>query len=130
MIATSITSLSTIDAWSACSRTWKPPAKKRPIGLKHATYFHRQAAWLLDRFPDGKFIAVPGLCKVVTRAEIEAADWSLTPGRYVGVAPADVDEDFDFEQTLRDIHVELADLNREAVDLAAKIQENFEELGA
>ena len=30
---------------------------------------------------------------------------------------------------LRDIHLELADLNREAVDLAAKIQTNFEELG-
>ncbi len=66
---------------------------------------------------------MPGLCKVVTRADIEAADWSLTPGRYVGVAPPEVDEDFDFEQTLRDIHVELADLNREAVELAAKIQE-------
>ncbi len=49
--------------------------------------------------------------------------------RYVGVAPAEVDEDFDFEQTLSDIHVELADLNREAVELAARIQENFEELG-
>ena len=64
-----------------------------------------------------------------TRAEIEAADWSLTPGRYVGVAPAEVDEDFDFEQTLRDIHIELTGLNEEAVELAARIQENFEELG-
>jgi type I restriction enzyme M protein len=72
---------------------------------------------------------VPGLCKVVSRAEIEAADWSLTPGRYVGVAPAEVDEDFDFEQAMRDIHVELADLNREAAELAARIQENFEGLG-
>jgi len=32
-------------------------------------------------------------------------------------------------QTLRDIHAELADLNREAVELAAMIQANFEELG-
>jgi type I restriction enzyme M protein len=72
---------------------------------------------------------VAGLCKVVSRADIEAADWSLTPGRYVGVAPAEVDEDFDFEQTLRDIHVELADLNREAVELAGKIAANFEGLG-
>ena len=62
--------------------------------------------------------------------DIEAADWSLTPGRYVGVAPPEEDEDFDFEQTLRDIHTELADLNKEAMELAAKIQENFEELGA
>ena len=97
--------------------------------LKAATYLHRQIAWLQDRFPNAEMQDVPGLCKVVSRAEIEAADWSLTPGRFVGVAPAEVDEDFDFEQTLRDIHVELADLNREAVELAAKIQVNFEELG-
>ncbi|MDP2371786.1 N-6 DNA methylase [Rhodoferax sp.] len=97
--------------------------------IKAATYLHRQIAWLQDRFPKAVMQDVPGLCKVVTRAEIEAADWSLTPGRFVGVAPAEVDEDFDFEQTLRDIHVELADLNRESVELAAKIQVNFEELG-
>ena len=97
--------------------------------LKQAAYFHRQIHWLQERFPDAVMQAVPGLCKVVTRADIEAADWSLTPGRYVGVAHEEVDEDFDFEQTLKDIHVELADLNREAVELAARIQENFEELG-
>jgi type I restriction enzyme M protein len=97
--------------------------------LKHAVYFHRQVAWLQDRFPKAELQAVPGLVKLVDRKEIEAADWSLTPGRYVGVAPPEEDEDFDFEQTLRDIHTELADLNKEAVELAAKIQENFEELG-
>ncbi|MFN0050702.1 MAG: N-6 DNA methylase [Planctomycetales bacterium] len=97
--------------------------------LRLAVYFHRQAAWLLDRFPYGKLADVPGLVKLVSQADIEAADWSLTPGRYVGVAPPEVDEDFDFEQTLRDIHIELADLNLEAVELAAKIQKNFEEFG-
>jgi len=97
--------------------------------LKQAAYFHRQIHWLQERFPDAVMVAVSGLCKVVSKSEIEAADWSLTPGRYVGVAHAEVDEDFDFEQTLKDIHVELADLNREAVELAARIQENFEELG-
>lgn len=97
--------------------------------LKHAVYFHRQVAWLQDRFPKAELEAVPGLVKLVDRKDIEAADWSLTPGRYVGVAPTEVDEDFDFEQTLRDIHTELADLNKEAADLAAKVQQNFEELG-
>ncbi|SMF97226.1 type I restriction enzyme M protein [Methylomagnum ishizawai] len=96
--------------------------------LKAAAYFHRQVVWLQDRFPEAAMRAVPGLCKVVDRTEIEAADWSLTPGRYVGVAPPEVDEDFDFEQALRDIHVELADLNQEAVELAARIQGNFEEM--
>ena len=97
--------------------------------LKRTAYFERQAHWLLSRFPDAKFVAVAGLCRAVTLKDIEAADWSLTPGRYVGVAPAEVDEDFDFEQSLKDIHIELADLNEEAVALAAKIQENFEGLG-
>jgi type I restriction enzyme M protein len=45
----------------------------------------------------------------------------------VGVAPPE--EDFNFEAVLRDIHTELADLNKEAVELAAKIQASFEELG-
>lgn len=97
--------------------------------LKWTAYFERQAHWLLSRFPDAKFVPVAGLCRAVTLKDIEAADWSLTPGRYVGVAPAEVDEDFDFEQVLKDIHIELADLNQEAVALAAKIQENFEGLG-
>ena len=97
--------------------------------LKAASYRHRQIAWLQDRFPNAEMQNVPGLCKVVSRAQIEAAEWSLTPGRYVGVAPAEADENFDFEQTLRDIHVELADLNRESVELAVKIQENYEALG-
>jgi hypothetical protein len=57
-----------------------------------------------------------------------AADWSLTPGRYVGVAPPETDGDFDFEQAMRDIHVELASLNDEAAALAKRIQENFEEI--
>ena len=97
--------------------------------LKQAVYFHRQVVWLQDRFPKAELEAVPGLVKLVDVKEIEAADWSLTPGRYVGVAPPEEDEDFDFEQTMRDIHTELADLNKEAVELAAKIQKNFEELG-
>ena len=40
-----------------------------------------------------------------------------------------MDEDLDFEQTMRDIHTELPELNKEAVELAARIQKNFEGLG-
>ena len=50
--------------------------------------------------------------KLVDRATIEAHDWSLTPGRYVGVAPEEEDEDFDFEETLRAIHIDLKGLTR------------------
>ena len=97
--------------------------------LKQIRYFFRQVQWLMVRFPDAELRDVEGLVKLVDRAEIAANDWSLTPGRYVGVAPEAVDEDFDFEEALRDIHLELEDLNAEAVKLAAEIAKNFEELG-
>ncbi|MDO9163718.1 MAG: N-6 DNA methylase [Methylococcaceae bacterium] len=97
--------------------------------LKQVRYFYKHAHWLVSRFPDGKLIDVEGLVKLVDVKDIEAADWSLTPGRYVGVAPEEMDEDFDFEESLRDIHIELKGLNEEAAELAAQIVRNFEELG-
>ncbi|WEK44296.1 MAG: N-6 DNA methylase [Candidatus Sphingomonas colombiensis] len=97
--------------------------------LKLVRYFHRQAHWLLSRFPDARLVAVPGLVKLVGRIELAANDWSLTPGRYVGVAPEEEEDDFDFEGVMRDIHIELAGLNEEAAALAAQIQVNFAGLG-
>jgi len=97
--------------------------------LKLIRYFYKQAYWLQERFPDAELQDILGLVKLVDKEEIAANDWSLTPGRYVGVAPEEEDEDFDFEETLRDIHIELKGLNEEAVGLAAQIQKNFEELG-
>ncbi len=98
--------------------------------LRQARYFVRQADWLQERFPEAKLQDVAGLVKRVSRAEMETHDWSLTPGRYVGVTPEEVDEDFDFEEALRSIHIDLKGLNEEAVELAARIAKNFEELGA
>ncbi len=90
--------------------------------LKGVRHFQRHAAWLIERFPEGRYCDVQGLCKAVTRAEIEGADWSLTPGRYVGVAAVVEDEDFDFAETMKDIHAELADLNLSAQQLSVRIQ--------
>jgi type I restriction enzyme M protein len=97
--------------------------------LKQVRYYWKQARWLTERFPDAELRDVEGLVKLVDRSEITANDWSLTPGRYVGVAPEEEDENFDFEEALREIHVELEDLNAEAVQFAATIKRNFEELG-
>lgn len=107
------------------------PARVNAVdGLRLPRYFVRQADWLLERFPGAELRDVEGLVKLVDRATIEAYDWSLTPGRYVGVAPEEPDEDFDFEEALRAIHIDLEGLNEEAVELAAKIARIFEELGA
>ncbi len=100
------------------------PEEEEP-GLLHETeYFWKQAFWLQGRFPDGVYIDVEGLCKVVTQKEIEAKDWSLSPGRYVGV-DATVDDGVDYEERLREIHIELEGLNEEAIVLAKIISENF-----
>jgi type I restriction enzyme M protein len=96
--------------------------------LKRARYFEGQAEWLLSRFPEGKLRDVEGLVKLVDQAELAANDYSLTPGRYVGVAPEVDDEDFDFEETIKEIHLEIETLNAEAAELAETIASNFEEL--
>ena len=97
-------------------------------GLLHETeYFYKQAHWLQSRFPGNAYADVEGLCKVVTQTEIEAKDWSLSPGRYVGVDSA-TDDDFDYEERLAEIHIELAGLNEEAMALANTIAENFKEV--
>jgi type I restriction enzyme M protein len=97
--------------------------------LKHVRYFQRHAAWLAERFPEGTLRDVPGLVKLVDCKEITNNDWSLTPGRYVGVAPEEEDDGFDFEEALREIHVELEGLSAEAAELASTIAKNFKELG-
>ena len=103
------------------------PDEEEP-GLLHETeYFYKQAHWLTSRFPEGVYTDVEGLCKVVSQKEIEAKDWSLSPGRYVGVDTA-TDEDFDYEERLNEIHIELDGLNEEAIALAKTISENYKEL--
>lgn len=96
--------------------------------LKQAAYFIHQVHWLHSRFPQALFEDVPGLCKAVSVEDIAANDYSLTPGRYVGVAATAEDDEDDFAETLRGIHAELAELNDKAVELAGRIAGNFEEL--
>ncbi len=76
---------------------------------------------LLKWFPENKYVDVEGLCKIVDLDEIEENDYSLTPGRYVGYS-IQIDEDFDYKARMKEIHSELAELNKEANDLMNQIQ--------
>ena len=96
--------------------------------LKYFRTMHAHAQWLLTRFPDAKLGDVEGLVKLVSQYELEANDWSLTPGRYVGVAPEVEDENFDFEEAMTTIHDELELLNVEAEELALSISNNIREM--
>ncbi len=78
-------------------------------------------AWFNEHFPDGTYRDVEGLCKVVDLEEVAEQDYSLTPGRYVGVN-IDIDMDFDYKTRMQELHSELAELNTEANQLLNQIQ--------
>ena len=87
-----------------------------------------EAKWLYEKFGEGKYADVPGLCRVATLAEIKGKGWSLTPGAYVGVAPVE-DDGVDFAQRMREIHSELLALQAESNELMNTISKNMEEMG-
>ena len=88
----------------------------------------KDAEWLYEKFGEGTYQDVPGLCKIASRAEIREKGWSLTPGAYVGVAPVE-DDGVDFEERMTEIHKELLSLQAESNELMDTISENLKEIG-
>lgn len=84
---------------------------------------HESADLMKEHFLGGKYVDLPGLCKVATIEEIESQGWSLNPGRYVGVSSHEKD-DVDFKVRLEELNEELELLNSEAHELAERISEN------
>lgn len=89
----------------------------------------KESQWLTEKFGDGQYTDVLGLCKAATRAEIEGKTWSLTPGAYVGVAPVVDGDEENFAERLAEIHNKLLSLQAEANILMDTITANFEGLG-
>ncbi|MBR3896691.1 MAG: N-6 DNA methylase [Bacteroidaceae bacterium] len=87
----------------------------------------RQYEWLTEKFGEGEYKDVLGLCKIATIQEIEEKNYSLTPGAYVGVAEAE-DDGVDFHERMNEIHAELKRLNSEANVLMDEILKGWEEL--
>ena len=87
----------------------------------------RQFEWLTEKFGDGEYKDVLGLCKIATIDEISEKNYSLTPGAYVGVAEQE-DDGVDFHERMTEIHAELGKLNQEANVLMEEIQKAWEEL--
>ena len=88
----------------------------------------KDALWLTDKFGEGKYADVTGLCKIAAREEITEKNYSLTPGAYVGVAEIQEDDE-NFEDRMKEIHKELNTLQNESNDLMATINVNLKELG-
>ena len=58
--------------------------------VKTAETFFAHILWLQERFPSAEYEDVTGLCKLASTEEVREQDYSLNPGRYVGVV---VEED-------------------------------------
>ena len=78
-------------------------------------------AWFNQHFATGNYQDIEGLCKVVSLADIAEQDYSLTPGRYVGVN-IEIDMNFDYQARMQELHQELASLHQEANLLMNQIQ--------
>ena len=88
----------------------------------------QEAVWLTEKFGDGEWRDIPGLCKAATLDEIKDHGYSLTPGAYVGVAAQETD-DVDFAARMKEIHEELKRLQAESNALMENISRNWEEMG-
>lgn len=92
-------------------------------------YMKSQRQWLTDRFPDGIYTDVTGLCKAASLDDIREQDYSLNPGRYVGVV---IEEDGltaeEFKAEMKSRHEELVKLNAEAAEVMEKIEGNIKSL--
>lgn len=99
----------------------------------------KEANWLYEKFGEGEYHDILGLCKVAYTTDeakgddkdgtsIEEKGWSLTPGAYVGVAPVE-DDGVDFEERMAEIHRELLSLQAESNGLMEIISQNMKEMG-
>ncbi|WP_374667743.1 N-6 DNA methylase [Ramlibacter sp.] len=85
--------------------------------------------WLQQRFPKAAYEDVTGLCKLATPAEIEEQDWSLNPGRYVGVViEEDGKTEEEFSEFMADSLDQLKALSEAASTTEAAIYANLAKL--
>lgn len=92
-------------------------------------YWQTQIDWLNERFPEGKYQDVIGLCKAAKldgEDGIIDQDYSLNAGRYVGVV---IEDDGmtaeEFKAEMLSLNGEFEKLNKEAQALEKQISENL-----
>jgi type I restriction-modification system DNA methylase subunit len=97
--------------------------------VKSAESFFAHIRWLQERFPEAKYEDVTGLCKLANPEEVKEQDFSLNPGRYVGVViEEDGKTEEEFIAEILDLDRELARLNQEAHLLEGIIAHNVKQL--
>lgn len=97
--------------------------------VKNAELYFQHIHWLQERFPKAEYEDVTGLCKLASPAEVREQEYSLNPGRYVGVV---IEEDGKTEEefitdvlSIQDQLVSLASIHSK---LDSVISNNLKEL--
>jgi len=108
------------------------PESSEDKEIKTKAYWQNQIDWLNERFPDGVYRDVIGLCKAADlegEDGIKDQDYSLNAGRYVGVVIEDdgMSEE-EFKAEMLSLNSELSKLNEVARSLEVKICDNLKEL--
>jgi type I restriction enzyme M protein len=97
--------------------------------VKEAEVFFAHVHWLQERFPNAEYEDVTGLCKLADLKDIEEQDYSLNPGRYVGVViEEDGKTEEEFIEELVGIQNELDILNKDSQALQKLITHNLQQL--
>ena len=81
----------------------------------------RKNEWLNKTFPNSKYEDTESLCKIVSIDKVIENDYSLNPGRYVGFS-IKIDNEFDYQERMSELHGELTKLNKESNVLVQAIQ--------
>lgn len=87
----------------------------------------KQLEVLETMFSTGNYVDVPGICKLEDKVEIELQNWSLNPGRYVGVSE-EAGNDFDFKERIEELSEEFEALTLESRENEERIISAISEL--
>jgi len=86
------------------------------------------SAYHVWRAKGGKYKDEVGLCKSAKLAEIQKHDYILTPGRYVGAAEVEEDDEA-FEEKMKRLTAELSEQFKKSGTLEEEIRGNLNKLG-
>jgi type I restriction enzyme M protein len=99
--------------------------------VKDAELFYQHISWLQTRFPNAAYEDVTGLCKRATPAEVQEQEYSLNPGRYVGVViEEDGKTEEEFIEEIAALNDELSSLTQHTQRISKTIFMNIEALTA
>lgn len=111
------------------TKALKAALEKLHKDVKDSEVFYRHIYWLQERFPGAEYEDVTGLCKLADLNALKEQDYSLNPGRYVGVViEEDGKTEEEFIAEIDSLNQQLEALNRDARKLEGVIASNASQL--